>query len=185
MTRRTKVLISASLAALMVLGTAAVAIAVPMLSLTATRNVVTYPQPTWLKINAADEGAAVGTTVTVQYLPVGATEWKKFRTVAAVRTAEGTVTVPVAPYMLKKTTAFKAVADGLESEVVTVSVKAKLSAPISAREGQVRAPQAPHGARLHLAASQRRLPPRRGEDLEVGRWRLGLQGLGTPQDRAP
>ncbi len=131
MTRRTKVLISASLAALMVLGTAAVAIAAPMLTLSTTRSVVTYPQPTWLKVNVADEGAAVGTTVTVQYLPVGASEWKKLRAVAAARTAEGTVTVPVAPYWLKKTTAFRAVAEGLESDVVTVSVKAKLSAPMA------------------------------------------------------
>jgi hypothetical protein len=130
MTRRSKTLLAASLAALMLLGSAAAAIAAPMLSLSATRTVVTYPQPTWLKINAADEGAAVPTTVTVQYLPVGATEWKTLRTVAASRTAEGTVTVPVSPYRLRKTTAFKAVAEGLESEVVTVSVKARLSAPV-------------------------------------------------------
>ena len=133
MTRRTKVLISASLAALMVVGTAAVAIAAPILSLTATRDVVTYPQPTWLKVNASDEGASVATTGTIQYLPIGATEWKKLRTVAASRTAEGTVTVPVAPYWLKSTTAFKATAEGLESEVVTVSVRARLSAPIAPR----------------------------------------------------
>lgn len=130
MTRRTKVVIGAALATCLLLGTAAAAFAAPMLSLSPTRSVVTYPQPTWLKVSAADEGVAVPTTVTVQYLPVGATAWKNFRTLPASRTAEGTVTVSVAPYWLKKTTAFRAIAEGLESEIATVSVKARLSAPV-------------------------------------------------------
>jgi len=130
MTGRTKTLLAASLTALILLGTATAAVAAPTLSLSATRSVVTYPQPTWLKVVAADEGSAVPATVTVQYLPVGATEWKRLRTVAASHTAEGTVTVPIAPYRLKRTTAFRATAEGLESEVVTVSVKARLSAPV-------------------------------------------------------
>ncbi len=133
MTRKTRVLVGASLAALMLLATAATAIAAPMLSLSATRSVVTYPQPTWLKLNASDNGASVATTVAVEYQPIGATEWKRFRTISASRTAEGTVTVPVAPYWLKGTTAFRAVAQGLESETVNVSVKARLSAPIAPR----------------------------------------------------
>ncbi len=127
MKRTTKTLLGISLIAAMVLGTAAVAVAAPALTLTPTRTTVTYPQPTWLKLVAADEGVSVATTVTVQYRPIGTEVWKTLRTVSASRTAEGTVTVTVPPYKLKSITGFRAVAEGLESDVTTVAVKARLS----------------------------------------------------------
>lgn len=131
MKRTTKTIVGVSLAALMVMATAAVAIAAPMLTLSATPTVVTYPKPAFLKLNASDGGASVATTVTVQYRPVGTGDWKYMRTVSASRTAQGLVTVPVSPYLLRSTTAFRATASGLESNEVTVSVKARLSRAIA------------------------------------------------------
>jgi len=133
MTRSTRLLAGLSLAALLVFATAATAFAAPVLSLSATRTTVTYPQPTWLKVAATDGGVPVPTAVTIQYRPVGTTQWKLFRAVSASRTAEGTVTVPVAPYRLKSITAFRAIANGLESATTTVSVKARLSAAVAPR----------------------------------------------------
>jgi len=128
MTRSFKFLLGASLAIAMLFGTAATAFAAPALSLTSTRATVTYPQPTWLKLVSADGTVSVPATVTIQYRAIGTDAWKNLRTIAASRTAEGTVTVPVAPYFLKVITGFRAVADGLESDVTTVAVKARLSA---------------------------------------------------------
>jgi len=133
MTRSTRLLAGLSLAALLVFATAAAAFAAPTLSLSATRDVVTYPQPTWLKVVAADSGSPVPMVVTVQYRPIGTTEWLRLRTLTASQTAEGTVTVPVSPNRLRSITAFRAVATSLESEVSTVSVKARLSAAIAPR----------------------------------------------------
>jgi len=131
MTRLTRLLIGASLVAAMVLGTVAVAYAAPVLTLTPTKAAVTYPQPTWLKLVSADGTAAVATTVTIQYRSIGSDTWKKLRTVSAARTGEGTVTVPVSPKILSSITGFRAIAEGLESEVTTVAVKARLSAAIA------------------------------------------------------
>ena len=136
MNRRFKPLLFVALIAAMVLGTAAVAIAAPALTLSSTRASVTYPQPTWLKLVAADNGVAVATTVTIQYRPIGTDVWKKLKTVSAKRAGEGTVTVPVSPYRLKSITGFRAIAEGLESDVTTVAVKARLSAPITRSSGK-------------------------------------------------
>ena len=132
MTGRKKLVVGVGLAAVMLLATVAMAFAVPMLSLTATKSVVTYPHMTSLKLRAADGDTSTATTVTVQYRPVGAPDWKKFRTISASRTGEGTVTIAVPPTFLKSTTGFRAIAtEGLESSVVTVTVKAKLSKAIA------------------------------------------------------
>ncbi len=136
MNRRFKALLFVALIAATVLGTAAVAIAAPALTLSSTRASVTYPQPTWLKLVAADNGVAVATTVTIQYRPIGTDVWKKLKTVSAKRAGEGTVTVPVSPYRLKSITGFRAIAEGLESDVTTVAVKARLSAPITRSSGK-------------------------------------------------
>ncbi len=136
MKRTVRIALSMSLVAALVLGTAAVAFATPALTLASTRAEVTYPQPTRLKLVAADEGVAVATTVTVQYRPIGTDEWKTLRTVSASRTAEGTVTVTVPPYKLKSITGFRAVAEGLESEVTTVAVKARLSMAHHSRQAK-------------------------------------------------
>jgi len=133
MTRSKKMFVGLALSALMVFATAATAFGVPVLSLSATRGVVTYPQPTWLKVAATEGGAHAATMVTVQYRPIGTTEWKQLRTLTASQTAEGTVTVPVSPYRLKVITAFRAIAAGAESDVTTVSVKARLSRAITPR----------------------------------------------------
>lgn len=129
MTTVMKRLIGVALVAAMVLGTAAVAFAAPALTLTSTRSTVTYPQPTWLKLVSADGAVSVPATVTIQFRRIGSETWTNYRQIAATRTAEGTVTVPVAPFFLRSITGFRAVAEGLESDVTTVSVKARLSAP--------------------------------------------------------
>lgn len=131
MTRLTKTLIGAAMVVVMTFGVVGIAFAAPTLTLTPTRSVVTYPQPTWLKLVSADGTASVATTVTIQYRPVGSDTWKKLRIVSAARTGEGTVTVPVAPFFLKGATGFRAIAEGLESDVTTVAVKARLSAAIA------------------------------------------------------
>ena len=81
----------------MVLGTAAVAFAAPALTLTSTRSAVTYPQPTWLKLVSADGAVSVPDD---RHHPVPPHRHRDVDesagTIAATRTAEGTVTVPVA-----------------------------------------------------------------------------------------
>jgi hypothetical protein len=128
MTKLAKWFVGASLVTAMVLGTVAGAAAAPALTLTSTRSSVTYPQPTWLKLVAADGAVSVPTTVTIQLRHIGDETWTNYRRIAASRTAEGTVTVPVSPFFLRSITGFRAVAVGLESEVTTVAVKARLSA---------------------------------------------------------
>lgn len=134
MTRSKRLLVGLSLAALMVFATAATALGAPVLSLSATRDVVTYPQPTWLKVAATDGGVSVPTTVTVQYRALGGTTWKSLRTLSAEQAAEGTLTVPVSPSRLKVNTEFRAIAEGLESSIVNVSVKARLSRAIAPKK---------------------------------------------------
>ncbi len=131
MNRRTRIALGVALAAMLLLTGVAAAFAVTTLTLSATKTEITYPQATWLKLRASDGEASTATTVTVQIRPVGAADWKPYRTVVASRTGEGTVTIPVAPYRLTSNTGFRAIAEGLESEVVTVSVKARLSAPVA------------------------------------------------------
>ncbi len=139
MTRRTSLLVGAALIVAMMLTVATSAFATPALSLSAKRASVTYPQPDWLIVRAGDGDVAVPTTVTVQYRPIGTDTWATLRIVPASRAAEGTFTVTVPPYRLKMITGFRAIAEGLESDVVTVSVKARLSAasaPAKVREGR-------------------------------------------------
>ena len=168
MTRPARILFSAALAIVMLLGTVSVAFAAPELALTSTRAAVTYPQPTWLKLVSADGGAFVPATVTIQYRRIGDDTWKKLRTISAVRTAEGTVTVPVSPYFLKSITGFRAVSGALESDVTTVAVKARLSAA-SARKSA----KAPHRITVRGHIWPRHAAGSRPVDVTVWKWEAG------------
>ncbi|NTU72029.1 MAG: hypothetical protein HGB10_09465 [Coriobacteriia bacterium] len=81
-------------------------------------------------MTALDGETSVATTLTIQYRPIGTETWKKFRSISASRTASGPTTVTVTPATLKSITGFRVIAEGLESEVSTVSVKARLTAPV-------------------------------------------------------
>ncbi len=171
MNRRFKALLFVALIAAMVLGTAAVAIAAPALTLSSTRASVTYPQPTWLKLVAADNGVAVATTVTIQYRPIGTDVWKKLKTVSAKRAGEGTVTVPVSPYRLKSITGFPCRRRGTRERCHDCCGEGPVVGADHAVEWQGRA--CGLRQRLHLAAARQGLTPRRGDAVEVGRPRLG------------
>jgi len=136
MTRPIKLLVAASIAVALLLGSAAAAVATPSLTLSSSRTTVTYAQQTWLKLLSADATVSVPATVTIQYRPIGSDTWRKLRTVSANRTADGTVTVAVSPYFLKSITGFRAISGGLESEVSTVAVRARLSVAKTAKSAK-------------------------------------------------
>jgi len=133
MRRLTRALVGILVVTAMLLGAVAIAQGATTLTLTSTRSSVVYPQMTWLKLLSADGTMPVAARVMIQYRPIGTATWRNLRAISASRTAEGTVTIPVGPVILRSITGFRAVATGLESEVTTVAVKARLSRPVAPR----------------------------------------------------
>ncbi len=114
-------LFSVMVAAMLIAGIAAVAIADGVITVTPAKLVVTYPHVAKMLVTVP---AAVEQTITVQARPEGG-DWSTIRSIAATRAALGT-TFTVAP-RLKVTSGIRAVQGDLMSDVVTISVKAWLS----------------------------------------------------------
>jgi hypothetical protein len=129
-TRRfmTVVVVAVAIAAL-----AATAFAtVGTLTLTASKLVVTYPHTAKLTINTPE---ALEATITIQARPVDG-DWSDVKSIPATRAAQGT-TFTVAP-KLAVTSGVKAIQNGIESEVVTIGVKASLnSLQVNHKKGHV------------------------------------------------
>lgn len=115
-------IVSIALALVLVGGLAAVAVASGPLTVTPTKLVVAYPRPAKLVITAP---AAVEQTISVQARPVGG-DWAVVKSIPATQAALAT-TFTVNP-KLRVTSGIRVVQGELASEVVTVSVKAKLTA---------------------------------------------------------
>lgn len=113
---RRKILIAAVLSVVLVLSAAGVAMALDGLTLTASPTTVTYPHRALLTL----ESTPTATTATVYAMPVGASDWTTVSTTV-------TSTLSVKP---RVTTVYKAVAEGVESLPVTVTVKARLTHPV-------------------------------------------------------
>lgn len=122
--KRAAVLAAAAL--IVALVAAAVAAAAYSLSVTTSKSVITYHEPFKLAVSTPEPTA---TPVTVFARSVNTTGWIVLKTFSASRTAEATSLVVGNPRP-RVTTAYKAVGGGIESAVVTVSVKAKLFGPV-------------------------------------------------------
>ena len=118
---RTRRFITVLVAALVVAALAATAFAVGGLNVVAQKSTVTYPHHAMLRVTTP---AAVAETITIQARPIGG-DWSVVKTIPAARAAHGT-TFTVSQ-KLKVTSGVRAVQAGIESEVVTIGVKASLS----------------------------------------------------------
>jgi hypothetical protein len=119
---KTRRLITVVVVAIAIAALAATAFAtVGTLTLTASKSVVKYPGTAKLTVTTP---VALESTITIQARRVGG-DWSDIKSIPATRAALGT-TFTVTP-KLAVTSGFKAVQDGLESEVVTISVKASLN----------------------------------------------------------
>jgi hypothetical protein len=120
-----KKFLTISLAAFVVVAlTAGVAVAERALTVSAPAS-VTYLKPFKVRV-ATGESAAESFTVQWRY---PGDEWKKLRTFSASRAAEATTFSTPAP-KISKLAEFRAISATLESAVVTVGVKARMSDPV-------------------------------------------------------
>ena len=127
---RTRRLITVLVAAVVVAALAATAFAVGGLTVVARKSTVTYPHHAMLQVTTP---VAVAETITIQARPVDG-DWRVVKTIPAARAALGT-TFTVSQ-KLKVTSGVRAVQAGVESEVVTIGVKASLnSLSITHRKG--------------------------------------------------
>lgn len=129
--KSTKLFAASAIVLAVVLATS-VAFAATSINLVSSKSEVVYPHSVKLRFRTTtDTASSVPATVTIQYRPIGQDAWKTVRTVVASRSAQQTLTVEVAgPRFLRGTTAFRAIAgSGIESQIVTVSVAARLSGP--------------------------------------------------------
>lgn len=111
-----KLVMAMAIVAVLVLSLAGSAFADPALTISASPTTVTWPHGSTLTVTFPTSPA----TATVLAMPVGASTWT---TVSVTVTS----TLRVQP---RWSTAYKAVVDGVESNVTTVSVAARLSKPI-------------------------------------------------------
>jgi hypothetical protein len=116
---RKRILLSVMLVIALTLAAGAIAQAGTALTLSANHDVVTYPHGVVLTVGFPTSDPA---TATILRMPAGASDW----TTMALTATSATPTLTVRP---KVTTAYKAWLDGVESDIVTVTVKASLTRP--------------------------------------------------------
>jgi len=130
---KTRRIVTVAITAVAVAALAATAFAtVATLTVTPVRSVVTYPRAAKMVVNTPEPLEA---TITVQARPVDG-DWHDVSSIPATLAATGT-SFTVAP-KLSVTSGVKAIQNGIESEVVTVSVKASLnSLQVNHKKGHV------------------------------------------------
>lgn len=119
---KARVLLAVAMSLLLVASVVATGIADGTLVITPKTSTVVYPRPAHLTITVP---SAVEETITVEVRPVGG-DWRLFKSIPATEAALAT-TFTVNP-KLRMTSGIRATQGALVSDVVTVSVQAKLTA---------------------------------------------------------